>query len=138
MHSINSSLKWQHPSCICLIGTHDVQNVLVSSTHPGNIRVTGDIIDGLTVTGVLVIVYSHSDVRYIASSPAGFQQNIDVTVTGLTDTRYGVSTFTVENGLPFPRVVASPRTVDMDSTSEQGRLFSFDYVYLLILFHFMK
>ena len=65
-----------------MVGTHDVQNVLVNSihpfqsilvnsihpgqfTHPGQIgpRATGDITDGSTVTGVLV--YSHFDVCYM-------------------------------------------------------------------------
>ena len=108
-----------------MVGTHDVQNISVSSTHPGQIRVTGDIIDGSTVTGVLVIVYSHSDVRYFANSPADQGQNIDVTLDGLTDTHYGVSTFTMENGVPFPRVVALPSSVDMDSADDQSKSFCF-------------
>ena len=109
-----------------MIGTHDIQNVSVNSTHPGQIRLTGDIIDGSTVTGVLVIVYSHSDVHYIASSwAADHGQNIDVTLDGLTDTHYGVSTFTMENGVPFPRVVASPSSVDVDSADDQSKSFCF-------------
>ena len=56
--------------CI-IIGTHDIQNVTVapSSLHPGQIRVTGDFVNGSTATGVLLIVYSltnESDVHYVA------------------------------------------------------------------------
>ena len=106
-----------------MVGTHDVQNVSVSSNHPGDIRVTGDIIDGSTVTGVLVIVYSQSDVHYIASSLAEQGQNINITVTGLSGTNYGVSTFSMEKGITFPRVVALPRTVDVDITNERSKSF---------------
>ena len=127
----HASIKWKCPAyCNVLhiiitvwVGTHDVQNVSVNSVCPGQIRVTGDFVDGSTVTRVLIIVYSQSDVRYITSKPADQEQNINVTVTSLTDTCYGVSIFTVENGLPFPRVVASPRTVDVDSANEQGESF---------------
>ena len=108
-----------------MVGTHDIQNVSVNSSHPGEIRVTGDIIDGSPVTGVLVIVYSHSDVYYIASSLADQEQDLYITVTGLTDTHYKVSTFTMENGLPFPRVVALPSSVDMNSANEQSTCKSF-------------
>ena len=33
----------------------------------------------------------------------------DVSVNGLSGTRYAVSVFALENVLPFPRVVASPK-----------------------------
>ena len=112
-----------------MVGTHDVQNISVSSTNPGQIRLTGDIIDGSTVTGVLVLVYSHSVVHYIASSRAADQgRNIDVTLDGLTDTHYGVSAFTMENGVPFPRVVASPSSVEVDSADDQSKSFCFFYL----------
>ena len=46
----------------CALGTHDVQNVSVTSLLPGQIRVTGNIIEGSTATGVLVIVSNIIDV----------------------------------------------------------------------------
>ena len=51
-----------------LIGTHDIQNVTVNSPLPGQIRVTGEFVNGSTATGVLLIVYSMSsnDIHYIA------------------------------------------------------------------------
>ena len=51
------------------IGTHDIQNVTVNSPLPGQIRVTGDFVDGTKATGVLLIIYSlanSSDIRYIS------------------------------------------------------------------------
>ena len=53
------------------IGTHDIQNISVSSSQPGEVRVTGDFIDGSTATGVLLILYSltnDSDIHYVIES----------------------------------------------------------------------
>ncbi|MGJ8945879.1 hypothetical protein AB9K17_23595, partial [Salmonella enterica subsp. enterica serovar Kentucky] len=47
-----------------------IQNISVSSPHPGQVRVTGDFIQGSTATGALVIVYSQSndsDIHYDSS-----------------------------------------------------------------------
>ena len=74
---------------------------------------------------MLIIVYSPDDVRYTASSLADQEQDLNISVTGLTDTHYKVSTFTMENGLPFPRVVALPSSVDVNSANEQSTCKSF-------------
>ena len=60
---------------------------------------------------------SSQDIHYIAKQ-AKFDR-IRLNVSGLTGAEYGVSTFALENGLPFPRVVASPRNVAI-SNSHQG------------------
>ena len=105
-------------------GTHDIQNVVASSQLPGQISVTGEFISGATATGVLVIVYSlnsssSQDIHYIAKQ-AKFDK-ISLNVTGLTGAEYGVSMFALDNGLPFPRVVASPRNnIIAVSNSHQG------------------
>ena len=46
--------------------------------------------------------------------------NIDLSVSGLTGAQYVVSTFVVEKGLPFPRVVTSPKHVTVDSLEQEG------------------
>jgi hypothetical protein len=48
------------------------------------------------------------------------EDRISVNVTGLTGAEYGVSTFALENGLPFPGVVASPKNINITSSSHQG------------------
>ena len=101
-------------------GTHDIQNISVSSPQPGEIRVTGDFIDGSTATGVLLILYSltnDSDIHYVTES---FKQSIDINVTGLTDTQYGVSVFALDNGQVFPGVVALPKKVDRKSADSKS------------------
>ena len=94
-------------------GTHDIQNVVARPSLPGQISVRGDVISGATATGVLVIVYSLSnfdDIHYIAKQTKW--NKINLNVTGLTGTEYGVSTFAIiENGLPLPGVVASPMNI---------------------------
>ena len=110
-----------------MIGTHDIQNISVSSPQPGEVRVTGDFIDGSTVTGVFLILYSltnNSDIHYVIGN---FEQSrsvyIDINVAGLTDTQYGVSVFALDNGQIFPRVVALPEYVTVHTNGQTSRLF---------------
>ena len=82
-------------------GTHDIQNISVFSPLPGTIRVTGDFTWDSNATGVLVIVYSltnKSDVHYISDDT---EENIDISVTGLSGAVYVVSIYALEGGLPF-------------------------------------
>ena len=70
-----------------------------------------------------MIVYSlnsssSQDIYYIAKQ-AKFDK-ISLNVTDLTGAEYGVSTFALENGLPIPGVVTSPRNVAIISNSHQG------------------
>ena len=93
-------------------GTHDIQNIVAISQLPGQISVTGELISGSTATGVLVVVYSltnSEDIHYIAKQTEGNIISLDV--TGLTGAEYGVSTFALENGLPLPSVVTSPKNI---------------------------
>ena len=48
-----------------ITGTHDIQNVTVSSPLPGQIRVTGDLVDGSNATGMLLILYSPTNVSHV-------------------------------------------------------------------------
>ena len=86
----------------------------------------GNFIDGSTATGMFLIVYSltnESDIHYHAINKGNEQNNklnISINVTGLAGTEYGISVFALENGLPFPRVVTSPRTVILATSSDKG------------------
>ena len=94
---------------------HDFQNISVSSPLPGQIRVTGDLIEGSTATGVLIIVYSQSndsDIHYKNSEHEGQRTDLEVNIVGLTGNKYGVSVFVLEDGLPFSRAATSPQVVD--------------------------
>ncbi len=95
------------------IGTHDIQNVtvMVNPSLPGVIQLTGEFVDGSEVTGVLWMVCSlnnDSDIQYIYIAKQPEQNSISINVTDLVGIEYGVSSFALENGLPFPRVVTSP------------------------------
>ena len=115
-------LKFNKHVIYNILGTHDIQNIISISPHPGQISITGNFVDGSTATGVFLIVYSltnESDIHYHAISKGN--NNISINVTGLTGTEYGVSIFTLENCLPFPRVVTSPRTVViLAASSDKG------------------
>ena len=85
----------------------------------------GNLIDGSTATGVFFIIYSltnESDIHYHAINKENEQNNnISINVTGLTETEYGISVFTMENCVPFPSVVTSPRAVIvLAASSDQG------------------
>ena len=84
---------------------------------------TGDFIDGSTATGLLIIIYSltnDSNVHYISEDTD--QMNMGLSVRGLTGAQYVVSTFVVDKGLPFPRVVTSPKHVTVQDSHEQEGL----------------
>ena len=87
----------------------------------------GDFVDGSGATGVLWIVCSltnDSDIQYLHVAKQKEQINIGMNVTGLSGTEYGVSAFTLENGLPFPRVIALPAnvTITAANNNDQGLL----------------
>ena len=71
---------------------------------------TGNFIDGSTAIGLLVIVYSltdDTDIHYLSGQV--YDQMIEASVSGLTDSQYNVSIFVIEeNGLPFSRVAVLP------------------------------
>ena len=108
-----------------IIGTHDIQNVVVNSSlsHPDLIRVTGNLVEGSNATGIFLIIYSLTDkanVQYVATKTE--QNNISINVNVLTGTKFGVSVFALEDGLPFPRVVTAPRNITMATNSDIGLL----------------
>ena len=120
--------KILHIRCCCIypnstIGTHDIQNITVTSSVTDEIRVTGDFVNWSSATGVFLIFYSfsnQSDVYYILQVLPEGNIKIDMTSTGLTGTRYGVSVFALEDGLPFPRVVTLPKNITVANNNDQG------------------
>ena len=121
------------PTCISIIGTHVIQNVVVTSnpnSRPGVIRVVGDFVDGSEATGMLLIVWSltsDSDIRYVNITKQPGRNRISTDVTDLTRAEYGVSTFALESGLPFSRVATIPTTVNVTvaDTSDRGLLINY-------------
>ena len=97
---------------------------------PGEVRVTGNFLNGSTATGLLIIIYSltnDSDVHYNAGGSTSQQpRNVHVSVPGLAGGEYSISVFVVEgNGLPFERVATSPKLVAM----ERGKIVLIDDLY---------
>ena len=97
-------------------GTHDAQNVSITSTaSPGQVRVTADLIFGSTATGLLIILYSHTDnIQYRFAQRD--QYRVDINVVGLPGDRYQVLVYVVEeNRLPFQRPAITPKSVSISS-----------------------
>ena len=92
------------------IGTHDIQNITVSSNGPGGIGVTGDFIDGSSAIGILIIAYSSdSNVYYQFISRSDLPMS---DMSGLSGGLYKVSIFVMDDsGLPFSKSATVPRNV---------------------------
>ena len=104
---------------IIFIGTYDIQNISVSSPSPGEVRVTGDFIDGSTATGLLVIIYSlnnESDVHYHNVSRTSHEQRFEDHFTALYGDRYNISVFVLDEvGQLFTTAAANPKNVSVVS-----------------------
>ena len=109
---------------MCLLtGTHDVQNISVSSPHVGSITVTGYFIPGTTAIGVLVIVTSNSmndtQYRYHLCHRNGDTMQVEDTVSGLAGGNHRVSAFVFEKGgYPFSRAAVLPKSVLVSTGKE--------------------
>ena len=79
---------------------------------------TGDFIEGSMATGVLIIIYSQSDIHYKSSEREG--QSAEANIVGLTGNQYGVSVFVLEDGLPFSRAATSPYLVHINKLTHQS------------------
>ena len=100
-------------ACHNYIGTHDIQNISVTSPQPGEVRVTGDFIDGSTATGLLIIIYSANNTEYQLFQ---VRVKLEAVISGLLGGNYEVSVFVVEeNGLPFSRAASKPKQITISS-----------------------
>ena len=102
-------------------GTHDVQNISVTSPVPGELEVSGYLLQHGTAGGLLVMLYSldlnkNNDRYFQIVRKSGTDNNsISAKYQGLNGGHYGVSVFILEeNGLPFGRSAASPKIVDIE------------------------
>ena len=81
----------------------------------------GEIVDESAANGILLIVHSltnDSDVQYITKQAEW--NNFSINATGVPGTKYSISVFALEDGLPFPRVVTSPQDVSVATNSDNG------------------
>ena len=97
-------------------GTHDIQNISVSSPQPGEVRVTGDFINGSTAIGLLAVIVTESVIFYHfverESNVVAFVSTIQNVVGG----KHSISFFVVEeNGLPFKRTASMPKVVTVEN-----------------------
>ena len=99
-----------------LLGTHDVQDVTVMPT-PGGVTVTGYFVDKSSAVGVLLIMFSltnEDDISYVFVPRPRESQDIERTLTGLSEGDYQVSFFVMdEDGLPFNRSANLPRNISV-------------------------
>ena len=101
--------------------THDVQNISVTSIVPGELEVSGYLLQHVTAGGLLVMLYSldlnGNNDRYFQVVRRSETDNniISAKYQGLTGGHYGVSVFILEkNDLPCGRSAVSPKVVDIE------------------------
>ena len=98
------------------VGTHDIQNISVSSPQPGEVRVTGDFINESTVTGVLAVIITESQIFYNVVERGSNEQQFDDTIQGVVGGEHSISFFVVEeSGLPFNRTASTPKVVTVEN-----------------------
>ena len=104
-------------------GTHDFYNIAVASpSNSGVVGVTGNIIDGSSSIGILIIVYplmNDSNVHYHFVKYTDMPQPLMyTTIIGLPADEYKVVVFVMEeDGTPFCRAAATPRTIQINGKS---------------------
>ena len=99
-------------------GTHDIKNISVSSPQPGEVRVTGDFINGSTASGVLAVFvdFFNSEMFYECIEPGNKKQQFASTIQGVVGGEYSISFFVVkESGLPFNRTALTPKVVTVEN-----------------------
>ena len=89
----------------------------VSSPQPGEVRVTGDFIDGSTATGVLTVSvdFSTSKIFYHLIKRGNNKQQFDDTIQGVVGGEHSISFFVVEeSGLLFNMTASMPKVVTVE------------------------
>ena len=102
----------------CCTGTHDIQNISVSSPQPGEVKVTGDFINESTATGVLTVSvdFSTSKIFYHLIKRENNKQQLDDTIQGVVGGEHSISFFVVEeSGLLFNRTASMPKVVTVEN-----------------------
>ena len=99
-----------------IAGTHDLQRIEVHRSLYG-ITVTSELLNGSQATGMFIVVYSltpDSDIiHYSIHTRLKNQRRIAAGIQDLPGNKYNVSVFTLENGVPFARAAAQPKSVDL-------------------------
>ena len=110
---------------ICVLGTHDIQNVSISSPYPGEVRVTGNLVQHANAIGLLAILYSleigdASAYYYLEALQRNGMDTVVTSIQGLPGGLYGVSVFVMEeSGQPFYRNAFFPKTINVESGEGQ-------------------
>ena len=118
-------------SPVCYIGTHDIQNVSVSSPQPDQVRVTGHIIQGSTISDVLLVI-NCTDKDPIEHRIQKLDRVLDSVVSGIPVGQCTVSVFIIDrDGEPFGRAAAVFSNVTIVSVGKCGCI----VIYMHMLVH---
>ena len=107
---------WHSISTLLIIlGTHDIQNISVSTNIPSSsVVITSDFVSGSQASGIFTIVYSlteDSDVHYSINTRLENQHRLVAELKGLPMNKYNVSVFTLMDGVPFKRAATTSKSI---------------------------
>ena len=100
------------------VGTHDIQNISVSSPLPGQVRVTGDFIEGSIETGIFIVIYKEEDFHFVYHSALRSVENKAVSTTvNLPDGNYKLFVFGFEGNGTYLMATIRPTSVSLAFSS---------------------
>ena len=111
MYVVN--MKNNSPLLHVHVGTHDIHTISATSPSPGEVRVTGNLIDGSATIGILIIIYSLTDdstthYDFVPHEAEGLGVYATCMLRGLPGGQYEISVYVMEeSGLPFHRAAAT-------------------------------
>ena len=103
-------------------GTHELQRIEVHQSQNG-ITITSEVLNRSQASGMFIVAYSlteDSDLHYSIHTRLKNQLRIAAGIRGLPGNRYNVSVFSLENGVPFVRAAAQPKSVDLSRVKKPG------------------
>ena len=108
--------KYHH---ICsFAGTHELQRIEVHHSQ-NRVIITSEVLNGSHTSGMFIVAYSITedfDLHYSINSRQDNQQRLEAEIQGLSGNAYNISVFSLENGVPFARAAALPKSVDLSNS----------------------
>ena len=96
-------------------GTHELQRIEVHRSQNG-VNITSEVLNGSNTSGMFIVAYSITedfDLHYSINTRQEKQHRVAAEIQGLSGSTYNISVFSLENGIPFARAAALPKSVDL-------------------------
>ena len=100
------------------LGTHDIQDISITSPSAGTIWITGNFIPDSPAVGIVVAVLNTSKISFYLLRREGNQLGNEGILSNIEGGQHMVSVFVVDRtGLPFNRAATIPQNVVVNGKS---------------------